>query len=200
VRKNSVQHGGYELTADGKRKALVGRQVTHGAWAILRTLRGRATLSSSMLRKLRGFERALARELGADQPEELSLQKQILLSRVVHKALICTKMEEHSMQAEKIIKADGSLIPVLGVHYLAWTNSLRLDLVALGMERSAKELSDAARTVLAEPETDGGIREAKDALHQAQKLLHDHARHKRGGDRGPENAPTQAPSEGGGDR
>lgn len=72
---------------------------------------------------------SLTRDLGGD----LSTQQAILVDRVVHKTIKCFLYERGILDGDGQGSRD---------HYLACTNSLRLDLCALGLERRTQDLTE----------------------------------------------------------
>ena len=77
--------------------------------------------------------RTVRTELVAAMGENVSPQEQILIDRVVYKLLRCTLFEMSAINGDGG-SSDG--------HYLAWANSLRLDLKALGLDRRSAEVAD----------------------------------------------------------
>ncbi len=86
--------------------------------------------NSKLARVLRKMEAELVSALGGH--ETVTPQEKILIDRVVYKLARCTLAEA------AYFNGDGGA----DEHYLAWSNSLRLDLQALGLERRAKKIMD----------------------------------------------------------
>jgi hypothetical protein len=99
--------------------------VVHGCYADLssRNLDGRTKLA----RALRAVEGDLVSAVGGNPTP----QETIIIQRVVYKLARCTMFEAASLNGQGK-PADE--------HYLAWANSLRLDLVALGLQRREKQV------------------------------------------------------------
>ena len=83
--------------------------------------------------RLAKWHRAVRTELGAAMGGDVSPQQQILIDRIVYKLLRCTLFEMSALTGESS-SSDH--------HYLAWANSLRLDLKALGLDRRSVEAGD----------------------------------------------------------
>jgi hypothetical protein len=116
-------------TEKGKHGAPKGatRALVHGARAefTLRSLDGRTRLAKTW--------RALEAELIAALGGEPTPQERMLIGRVVFKMLKCHFYERGML--EGLGKPDST-------QYLAYANSLRLDLAALGLSRRAKPVQD----------------------------------------------------------
>jgi len=78
----------------------------------------------------------LVSDLGPRE-EDLTRAQKILIDRCLAK--IGTLRLIEIWIAENGPLQNGELRPILGVHYLSWTNSLRLDLQALGIKVRKKE-------------------------------------------------------------
>lgn len=148
-----TDHQGYGMPqktgrADGRPR--IGRPPSHGAWALVDALRGKQPLDPKVSRALKRFADSLARDLGEDRLEDLPLAKQILVVRASHKHAVCLRLENWALSQGQIIKSDGTIIAALGTHYLAFSNSLRLDLQALGLDRHPRDVyPDLARAIQA---------------------------------------------------
>jgi len=79
----------------------------------------------------------LIRDLGPLE-EDLSMAQAVLIDRVISKLSILRCVEEHVREKGVFTKA-GELDSVLSKSYLAWANSIRLDLQALGINKRAGE-------------------------------------------------------------
>ena len=75
----------------------------------------------------------LIENLGGDQ--SLSTAQAILIDRIISKLGISRCIEEHTL--ENSVMVGNSLAPALKASYLAYSNSIRLDLVALGINSKA---------------------------------------------------------------
>lgn len=113
---NALKHGGHALLAALKHQKIDGRSEV-----------------GVQLRKLRT---AIERDLGG--VENLSAAQRAILDRALFKILICESVERWVFSQPKLIKRGGTLPPVLGRVYLGWTEALRRDLLALGLQRHAK--------------------------------------------------------------
>jgi len=124
-----VNVGDLVTETDGRlpaRKGLNGN-LKHGLWTVFNQakLDGRTKLS-----KWTNHLRAqLVKDLGSD----LSTQQEILLDRVCAKVVRCRLYEQGVLSGETFGSKD---------HYLALTNSLRLDLQALGLQRKTNKILD----------------------------------------------------------
>jgi len=83
------------------------------------------------MRYLTGVHEGLIEDLGGI--ESLSTQKLILIDRLVSLLGVIRSVEEHFK--EDIMTPSGDLKPALSKSYLAYNNTLRLTLMALGLER-----------------------------------------------------------------
>jgi hypothetical protein len=127
---------------------------THGGYSLLRrvavgSLDGRTRNAAA----IRATRQQLAVDLGSTW-DELPLQQRLLVEQVAVKATVLGAMAEYGL-ASGIVDPDGKLWSPLGDHYLAWSNSLRLDLQALGLERKAKDVIDIATVLARMPEGRG---------------------------------------------
>lgn len=84
-----------------------------------------------LLRYLSGARQGLIDDLGGE--ESLSTAQIILIDRITSKLGCVRCIEEHIR--ENGVFLGQELSPVLKASYLAYSNSLRLDLLALGIER-----------------------------------------------------------------
>jgi len=117
-------HGGYSFIATGKLPK-------HRAY---------------LLRYLSNCRAGLIHDLGDE--DNLSTAQLILIDRVVSKLGLIRCVEEHTRENGAIIGKE--LAPILKASYLAYSNSLRLDLLALGIDRNdiGKEMTPEAQAVL----------------------------------------------------
>jgi len=90
---------------------------------------------TKLARALHAVEADLVSALGG--AEAITPQEKILVDRVVYKLARCTLAEASHFAGES--GADD--------HYLAWSNSLRLDLQALGLDRRVKDVMDLGEYV-----------------------------------------------------
>lgn len=117
-----------------KRKQRQIRPKRHGAYSFI--VRGQLPQHRAyLLQYLTDCRQGLINDLGGS--ERLSTGQTILIDRVIGKLGIARVIEEH-------IKENGAfqrdrLSPVLERSYLAYSNSLRLDLLALGINEKATD-------------------------------------------------------------
>lgn len=112
--------------AKSKRKHAQIRPKRHGAYSFL--VRGELPQHRAyLLRYLSECRHGLIDDLGGS--EKLSTAQTILIDRVIGKLGISRLIEEHCKETGAIIGKE--LAPVLKQSYLAYSNSLRLDLLAL---------------------------------------------------------------------
>jgi hypothetical protein len=114
--------------------------VTHGANTLKRILsNGKLDHRSSVGRALRRLRAQFTADLGGQ--EALSTQESALVDRVVIKILVLHTVEGWTLRRRSLVKRSGQLPAVLDRNYISWSESLRRDLVALGLKRRAKDLS-----------------------------------------------------------
>lgn len=122
----------------------------HGAWSLKRAVDlGKLDGRSEAGQAIKRLRTQLEIDLGG--AEHLSTQERILLDRIVKKVLIVEALETYALSRGSIFKRNGELIGALGKHYLSYAEALRRDLLAIGLQRRAKDagsldalLSDAA--------------------------------------------------------
>jgi len=131
------------LTKKGKR---IGRPPRHGGYSIL-ARRGDVPSSRRHVRAYLETVRAgLVRDLGPTENDLTAAQK-ALLNHVISKIAI-TRLIEERLAEVGIFKPTGELDPSLGKFFLTASNSLRLDLLALGLNtRRAEEVLDLGRYI-----------------------------------------------------
>ena len=95
---------------------------------------------------LKRIRDALVSDLGVARWEDLSTQQRMLATRVIHKHLFAECIETWLLENGPLRK-NGTARPALGTNYLAITNSLRLDLQALGLTRVPKDVPDLALAI-----------------------------------------------------
>ncbi len=93
----------------------------HGAFASLTNLDQRTQLAKGL--------RALREDLNNALGGNLSPQESLLVDRCVYKSARIAAWEAYTLNGGEPSETDA--------HYLAWANSLRLDLQALGLQRRA---------------------------------------------------------------
>ena len=89
---------------------------------------------------LKRIRDALISDLGVTRWEDLSTQQRMLATRVIHKHLFAESIEVWLLENGPL-KKNGTARPALGTNYLAITNSLRLDIQALGLERRSRAIN-----------------------------------------------------------
>ncbi len=104
-------------------------RTVHGACSYI--VHGRLPEHRVYLRRFLTHAReSLIADMGGE--ENMSMAQLILTDRVVSKLAICRLIEEHAK--EQGVFRSGELQAVLKQNYLAYSNSLRLDLMALGLD------------------------------------------------------------------
>lgn len=93
---------------------------------------------------------------------DLTTAQVVLIDRVISKLSILRCVEEHVRKKGVFTKA-GELISVLSKSYLAWANSIRLDLQALGINTRAGEKFLGPLELAAEIDAENAEREAREA-------------------------------------
>lgn len=112
---------------------------THGAWSLKRALNtGRLDMRSEAGQAIKRLQTRLETDLGG--ADNLSTQERLIVDRIVKKALIVEALESYALSRRTIFKRNGELIGCLGRHYLSYTEALRRDLQALGLQRRAKDV------------------------------------------------------------
>jgi hypothetical protein len=79
----------------------------------------------------------LVNDLGPTEAD-LTAAQVVLIDRVISKLSIIRCIEEH-VREKGVFTQSGELDSVLSKSYLAWANSIRLDLQALGIDKRAGE-------------------------------------------------------------
>ena len=127
-------------------KLTAGRRPTHGGFSFLAT--GKLPEHRRyILQYLTAARMQLIRDIGGSE-ENLSAQQIIIIDRIISKLGILRCIEEHVRETS--IMRGHELVPALRASYLAYSNSLRLDLQALGIEkRTADEALDLGKYIQA---------------------------------------------------
>ncbi len=108
-------------------------RVTHGAVSFI--THGRLPEHRVYLRRfLTSARENLLQDFGGE--ENMSTAQLILVDRVISKLAICRLIEEHVK--DTAVMSGQNLAPALKQSYLAYCNSLRLDLQALGLNHKAE--------------------------------------------------------------
>ncbi len=122
----------------------------HKIWSLVAAMRGTRVLDgrSVQAQTLKKTMIALSVSHGCSSWDELSPQNQILVRRMAFKDLICSAVEDEALENGKQV-AEG-----LWDAYLSWSNSLRADLLAFGLERVPRDVGhtlEDVRQALQEP-------------------------------------------------
>jgi len=114
-----------------------GRPPKHGGYSLL--VRGELPENRKYIRKyLTEARENLIRDLGPSE-EDLTTAQIIIIDRIISKLGIIRCVEEHIR--ENSVMEGNELAPSLKASYLAYNNSVRLDLLALGIdERKVNEV------------------------------------------------------------
>lgn len=111
------------------KKLKSGGQVKHGGYAFL--AKGELPQSRKhILRYLTGARAGLVRDLGPTE-QDLTTAEIILIDRVISKLGVVRCIEEHIKETSVMVK--NEVAPSLKASYLAYNNSVRLDLERLGI-------------------------------------------------------------------
>jgi len=115
------------------------RSMTHGGYSYLTT--GELPENRAYIeRYLTGARQGLISDLGPTE-EDLTTAQIVIIDRVIAK-LGCLRCIEEFVRTDGVMKG-GHLTPSLGNNYIAYSNSIRLDLMALGINtRKAEEALD----------------------------------------------------------
>jgi len=121
-----------------------GQKVKHGGYSFL--VKGELPENRKhVLKYLTAARENLIRDLGPTE-EDLTAAQIILIDRVVTKLGVIRCIEEHIRESSVMEGKD--LAPPLKASYLAYNNSVRLDLQALGIDkRKAEEALDLGKYV-----------------------------------------------------
>lgn len=112
---------------------------THGAWSLKRAINtGRLDMRSEAGQAIKRLQTRLETDLGGT--DNLSTQERLIVDRIVKKVLIVEALETYALSRKSIFKRNGELIGCLGRHYLSYTEALRRDLLAVGLQRRAKDV------------------------------------------------------------
>jgi len=115
---------------------------THGVHSLVSAMRGTRHLDgrTAESRYLMTLMSNLATARGCSTWDELPPQLQILARRISFKDLICSAVEEEMLKSDEVPES-------LHHRYLSWSNSLRSDLMAYGLERIPKDVPDLALAI-----------------------------------------------------
>jgi hypothetical protein len=112
------------------------RPRSHGGYSYL-TTGALPEQRAIVLKYLMAVRLGLVRDLGPTE-EDLSTAQIILIDRIATKLGVIRCVEEHIR--EKSVMVGDDLAPSLKTSYLAYNNSLRLDLQALGLEKKGEAI------------------------------------------------------------
>jgi hypothetical protein len=112
------------------------RPRSHGGYSYL-TTGALSERRSNILGYLMAVRQGLIQDLGPTE-NDLSTAKIVLIDRVTTKLGVIRCVEEHIR--ENSVMAGDDLAPSLKASYLAYNNSLRLDLQALGLEKKGEAI------------------------------------------------------------
>ncbi|MGD1009855.1 MAG: hypothetical protein ABR951_06885 [Candidatus Aminicenantales bacterium] len=112
------------------------RPRSHGGYSYLAT-GALAEHRTNILGYLMAVRQGLIQDLGPTE-NDLSTAKIVLIDRITTKLGVIRCVEEHIR--ENSVMAGNELAPCLKASYLAYNNSLRLDLQALGLEKKGEAI------------------------------------------------------------
>jgi hypothetical protein len=153
--------------AKDKRKGKPGRPPSHGGYSLIiraGELPERRTYIRAYLQAARD---GLIEDLGPRE-EDLTAAQRVLIDRAVSKLAVIRCIEEH-VKETGVFKGK-ELSPVLAKSYITYTNSLRLDLEALGIDkRAAAKVLDLIEYVQAKDAEN--VRKAKAKAPKAKAIV-----------------------------
>ena len=121
--------------AENKQKKKRGRPPKHGGYSLL--TKGELPENKKHIRAyLTGAREGLIQDLGPTE-KDLTMAQIVLIDRVVTKLGVIRCIEEYIR--ENTVFEGKRLSPCLRESYLAYNNSIRLDLAALGINKQNKE-------------------------------------------------------------
>jgi len=129
-----------ENTTKKKKKRKRGRPPKSGAYSIL-IAKGELPENRKYIRRyLTEVREGLIEDIGGTE-EGLTTAQRVLIDRIISKLGVVRCIEEHIR--ENTVMTGHELAPSLRKSYLAYNNSIRLDLQALGIDkRQADEVTD----------------------------------------------------------
>ena len=137
-----------------------GFRVTHGAYSLI--ARGESPSKRRYIERWLSEVRAgLIRDLGHTETD-LSTGQAILIDHIIGKLGILRCIEEPVR--EKGVMKGNELSPSLGKNHLGWANSLRLDLLALGISKKNGKRILSPLEIAAETDAEKGREPAGDGL------------------------------------
>lgn len=127
------------------------RPKSHGGYSYL-TTGALSEQRANVLRYLMAVRQGLVRDLGPTE-EELSTAQIVLIDRITTKLGIIRCVEEHIRENSVMVGDD--LAPSLKASYLAYNNSLRLDLQTIGIGKKGEAILTPYEIVERESRTEG---------------------------------------------
>lgn len=107
-----------------------GQKVKHGGYSFM--VKGKLPENRKyILRYLTAVREGLIRDLGPTEAD-LTTAQIVMIDRITSKLGIIRCLEEHTR--ENSVMIGSNLVPALRENYLAYNNSVRLDLTALGIK------------------------------------------------------------------
>jgi len=98
----------------------------------------RSALPIRINREVKALQAMLASEAGGSR--DLTGMQIVLIDRIAFKFACCRCIERHALKTGLLDEKTGALHSTLNQNYLAWANSLRLDLRELGSSRRPEDL------------------------------------------------------------
>lgn len=138
-------------------------RITHGAYSLI--ARGEFPSKRRYIERWLSDVRAgLVRDLGPTETD-LSTGQAIRIDRIIGKLGILRRIEEHDR--EKGVRKGNELSSALGKNYVGWANSLRLDLLALGISKKNGKRILSPLEIAAEIDAEKGREPAGDGLRKS---------------------------------
>lgn len=133
-----------------KRLKRGGQRVKHGGYSFL--VKGELPENRKyILRYLTAARENLVRDLGPTE-QDLTAAQIIIIDRIVTKLGVVRCIEEHIRETSVM---DGhKLAPSLRQSYLAYNNSIRLDLQSLGINKRAESIIDPIKYIQGDSQDD----------------------------------------------
>ncbi len=113
-----------------------GRQVTHGLRKLADDYRKGELIDGPMAEAFRDIQATYRQRY----PDEIGTPKAALIDQTVFLQLVCQCTQDYVLREGSPLRGDGTLLPVLGQHYLAYVNTLRRNLETLGLEATEKKV------------------------------------------------------------
>lgn len=128
------------------------RRIIHGGYSFI-TKGELPENRAHILKYLMAVREGLVRDLGPME-NDLSTAQIVLIDRVTTKIGIIRCLEEHIRENSVMVRND--LAPSLKTSYLAYNNSIRLDLQALGLNKKTDEILAPYEIVESQGTIEGG--------------------------------------------